>query len=269
MNEILLNNQILPIVLNAGFTEKIPDEINSGRADYNIMLYITGGRISVTEDSVSYDMKPGDLLFLKHNTDHSMHISGKSGIRMYYFLFYMEQETKTSGELMKTYTLPKCLEGISGSVLDGKIHDYTGYFQNTNELTGLNINTRFYDILSECIKLKHEYHTFQNSLSDKIINYLHEYSNQPLNTTDMEKRFYLTYKYMGTAFKKNTGSTILGYHTAIRMEQAQRLLTTTLYSIDEISRQLGYSDALYFSRVFKKHYGQSPQIYRKNHLKST
>ncbi len=267
MNEISLNNQTLPIVLNFGSSEKLP-EIPYAAPGFSVMLCVTGGKLSVSEAGINYNLKNGDIIFLKQNLKPHINISGKTGIHLYYFFFYMGQEQEAFGELSKSYTVPKMLEGISGSVLDIKIHDYAGYYQTPGELSALNINTFFYDILCECIKLNREYHSFQNDLSDEIISYLKEYANQPLNTRDMEKRFYLTYKYMGTAFKKSTGSTILGYHTALRMKQARRLLITTFYSIDEISRQLGYSDALYFSRVFKKHYGQSPQIYRKTHKKT-
>lgn len=269
MNELLLNNQLLPIVLDAGFSEKLPDGIQPVEsADYHIMLYVTGGKLAITEDGINYNLKNGDVIFLRQNSGRTISVSGKSGIHLYYFFFYMEQERETIHELSKVYTVPKMLSEISGSILDIKIRDYAGYFQNPGELSVININTAFYDILAECIKMNREYHPFQNNLTDEIISYLKEYVNQPLNTRDMEKRFYLTYKYMGTAFKKSTGSTILEYHTGLRMKQALRLLTTTFYSIDEISRQLGYSDALYFSRVFKKHYKKSPQIYRKDYKKS-
>ncbi len=268
MNEIILNNQTLPIVLNAGFAEKLPENMTKAdSSDYHIMLYIINGKISITEEGITYNIKSGDIIFLRRNLNIRINTYGKSGIHLYYFFFYMKQEPETFPELAKSYTVPKTLEGISGSVLDIKIHDYAVYFQNSHESSALAVNTSFYDILSECIKLNREYHSFQNNLSDEIKNYLREYADKPLNTRDMEKRFYLTYKYMGTAFKKSTGSTILQYHTDLRMKQAHRLLTTTFYSIDEISRQLGYSDALYFSRVFKKYYGQSPQIYRKAHRK--
>lgn len=279
MNEIILNNQTLPIVIDAGFTEKlydITDRIyrSEHRPGHHIMLYATGDALSIYEDGTDYVLKSGDVIFLNTDLDIHINISGRPDICLYYFFFYMSREKETGKdkeafpELLKSYTLPKVLEGISGSVLDIKLHDYPGYFQNPNELAALGINTAFYDILCECVRLNREYHSFQNNLSDEIIEYLKEYSNQPLNTRDMEKRFYLTYKYMGTAFKKSTGSTILRYHTGLRMKQARRLLITTFYSIDEISRQLGYSDALYFSRVFKKYYGQSPQIYRKTHRKT-
>jgi YesN/AraC family two-component response regulator len=42
------------------------------------------------------------------------------------------------------------------------------------------------------------------------------------------------------------------------------MLLTTSKSIQEIAYELGYDDALYFSRVFKKRIGVSPTTYRAN-----
>ena len=36
------------------------------------------------------------------------------------------------------------------------------------------------------------------------------------------------------------------------------------YSVAEIGQLCGFEDALYFSRVFKKHFGGSPSVFAKN-----
>lgn len=50
------------------------------------------------------------------------------------------------------------------------------------------------------------------------------------------------------------------------MEHACFLLEQTSFKVSEIAEQLGYDDALYFSRVFRKVYGQAPSVYRKSLL---
>jgi YesN/AraC family two-component response regulator len=48
-----------------------------------------------------------------------------------------------------------------------------------------------------------------------------------------------------------------------RILLAKKLLRKTNSSIIEISNSVGYNDALYFSRIFKKKEGISPLAYRK------
>ena len=53
----------------------------------------------------------------------------------------------------------------------------------------------------------------------------------------------------------------------IRINNAQMLLETTTYSINEISKIVGYDNQLYFSRLFHKLKGYSPREYEdKNSL---
>lgn len=47
-----------------------------------------------------------------------------------------------------------------------------------------------------------------------------------------------------------------------RISRAKHLLVTTNYSVNHIGRIVGYTDPLYFSRVFKRKAGVSPKHYR-------
>ena len=62
--------------------------------------------------------------------------------------------------------------------------------------------------------------------------------------------------------KKYTRKTPVQYLTFLRMTNAQVLLETTTYSVNEIGRIVGYNNALYFSRIFHKQKGCSPSTYR-------
>jgi YesN/AraC family two-component response regulator len=53
------------------------------------------------------------------------------------------------------------------------------------------------------------------------------------------------------------------YILSIRIRNAQTLLETTEYNISNIASMVGYENAFYFSRLFKKQKGLSPAAYRK------
>jgi AraC-like DNA-binding protein len=46
------------------------------------------------------------------------------------------------------------------------------------------------------------------------------------------------------------------------MLEAARLLRFTDLTAQEIAQRVGYDDPLYFSRAFKRRYGESPSAYR-------
>lgn len=48
----------------------------------------------------------------------------------------------------------------------------------------------------------------------------------------------------------------------IRMERARTLLLTTKLTMEQIAASVGYEDALYFSKLYKKWYKRSPTAHR-------
>ncbi|MBO5501214.1 MAG: helix-turn-helix transcriptional regulator, partial [Clostridia bacterium] len=64
-------------------------------------------------------------------------------------------------------------------------------------------------------------------------------------------------------FKKVYGVSPKQYIVNLRMNNAQSLLETTDYSVTEIAAIVGYSNPLYFSRLYHKQKGQSPSDYRR------
>lgn len=64
-------------------------------------------------------------------------------------------------------------------------------------------------------------------------------------------------------FKSCTGRTPVEYINAIRINHAKEHLINTDLSVSAISEAVGFSDQNYFSRIFKKHTGISPNQFRK------
>jgi AraC family transcriptional regulator of arabinose operon len=63
-------------------------------------------------------------------------------------------------------------------------------------------------------------------------------------------------------FRSEIGLSIPAYIEARRMERAEDLLRMTNRHVGEISRLVGYSDPLYFSRRFRERTGLSPRAWR-------
>jgi len=63
--------------------------------------------------------------------------------------------------------------------------------------------------------------------------------------------------------KTITGYSPKEYMNLKRLKRAADLISTTQYTIAEISDIVGVNDPLYFSRIFKQHYGCSPTQWRK------
>jgi transcriptional regulator GlxA family with amidase domain len=64
-------------------------------------------------------------------------------------------------------------------------------------------------------------------------------------------------------FKAATGLTLIDYLQNLRIEKAKELLETSVVAVDDISATVGYEDASFFRRLFKRRSGLSPARYRR------
>ena len=63
-------------------------------------------------------------------------------------------------------------------------------------------------------------------------------------------------------FRAENGTSPGQYLKRLRVHRAAQLLDTTNLAIKDIAGEVGYQDALYFSRVFRQVHEQSPLAFR-------
>lgn len=94
--------------------------------------------------------------------------------------------------------------------------------------------------------------------------YIHENYNTPIIIRELAGKYHMTYNWFIRCFKDFTGSSPQAYLTDIRIDKAKDLLGNQSFHIAETASLVGYSDPLYFSRIFKKKTGCSPNAYKKS-----
>ena len=72
----------------------------------------------------------------------------------------------------------------------------------------------------------------------------------------------LTERSLIRRFKAATGDTPTGYLQVLRIEAARQHLENSRVAVEEVTRLVGYEDVSSFSRLFRKHTGLAPGIYR-------
>jgi YesN/AraC family two-component response regulator len=104
----------------------------------------------------------------------------------------------------------------------------------------------------------------QDDMVKLIELYLQENYALPITLQDLSKRFGLVPNYLSALFKKLRGVTPGEYLTQWRVEQAKKMMDESpSLLLKDVSERVGYSDPLYFSRVFKKVAGIPPSDYMK------
>lgn len=98
---------------------------------------------------------------------------------------------------------------------------------------------------------------------NEVLTYLeNNYHNAELSLDNVASILHINPKYFCRLFHQKMGCSFIEHLTMLRMEKAVTLLKTTSLSIKQISFAVGFSNPLYFSRVFKKYCLHSPKDYR-------
>lgn len=97
---------------------------------------------------------------------------------------------------------------------------------------------------------------------EQILTYIHEHLGEPLTILGLADQFSMDSKQLYYLFQKKEGICPKRFIIETRIQKAKELLLQETLNISEISYRVGYDDPLMFSRIFKKHTGESPSAFR-------
>ncbi|AZN43182.1 response regulator [Paenibacillus albus] len=100
----------------------------------------------------------------------------------------------------------------------------------------------------------------------EIKKYVETHYQREISLQDIANHFYLSREYISRKFKQELGENLSDYIGRIRIAKAQRLLENPNMRVVQIAQMVGYQDEKYFSKVFKKLTGMTPNEYRKGQL---
>ncbi len=102
----------------------------------------------------------------------------------------------------------------------------------------------------------------RDDVVERIRLYLEQHYQEEIGLAELSGEFFLAPGYMTKRFKEKLGMTIPQYLENYRIEKAKEYLMMTDHSISEIAQTVGYSDANYFARSFRKVCQLSPREFR-------
>lgn len=101
-----------------------------------------------------------------------------------------------------------------------------------------------------------------NVVAEEIRRYIAGHYKEDLSLQDVAGAMRYSDAYFCKIFKKYFNRSFIVYLNELRIEKAKRMLEDAMRNIKDISSEVGYRDANYFAKVFKRITGVTPSDYR-------
>ncbi|MBO5224409.1 MAG: helix-turn-helix transcriptional regulator [Clostridia bacterium] len=246
------DSQLILKVNNCGSYKEVDEDVkilrSEGRKDYHL-LFVANGEFRV--DGIAY--ASGHCALYRPNEPHNYVYKSAEG-SVYYWLHFTGTD---AGEIVKDF--------------DGRCLCYNDKSSDVNNILEM--------MISACVnggdKSEEYIATLLRALCillcekktekpfAKAIAMMRDFSQQHV-LADYAQASFMSEGHFTKAFKTAYGITPLKYKTKLQTDHAKFLLASTSLKVSAVSALSGFCDPLYFSRVFKKNTGYSPEQYRKN-----
>jgi AraC-type DNA-binding domain-containing proteins len=222
-------------------------------------VFVTRGSGSFRFNEATYDLQAGTVLHGGQQMALTMS-TGESELE-YILVRYTLKAAETSPYPSNKGIMDKhfIMEAGTNPILAGYLEQlYESFYTPGNMAlvrTGFLFNIIVFELFSACLN---RMQGGGKEMVEHAKRYIHNHYMEPLNLRNLSERHGTNPKSFSYFFKKYTGVFPIDYLIQHRMKRAQELLVEGNYTIKQVAESVGYEDALYFSRLYKKHYGYAP-----------
>ncbi len=248
--------------------------------EIEIML-VESGTMKLQLNSKTYEVKPGEGVFINSNVLHSATILDKTDCKISSFVFHTKllsgsMEGLFRQRFIKPLTSCNSLFGIvfNGSeewhndVLISIQQAFNAYDEGEYcyELLVREHLSHMWYLLMQKTKSKEDDNKLgygQETLRIKeMLNFIHLHFGENISISQIAKSTNISERECLRCFQKTIGCAPIQYLLKYRISIAAQLLNTTEVPIIKICDETGFDSPSYFSKMFKRYMGSSPTNYR-------
>ncbi len=228
-----------------------------------VIIFCTGGSGTVIVDDTTYHLHQYSLIIMPPGIKHTYYASKDDPWDIYWLHF--------RGKLAEEYVnvSPKqahFIDHLTNEQVNSTMRQFWQMIKSF--IPGFSYDAVFYvsqvlGVLLATLAMDEAKASTQGSnYVDAAIHYIYQHIDEPIKLADVANALGISTSYLSRKFREVVNASVIAFITSIKMKRASHYLQYTNVPIQQVARRLGYTDSYYFSRVFKKEFGLSPQHFR-------
>ncbi|MFC4600791.1 ABC transporter substrate-binding protein [Cohnella hongkongensis] len=149
-----------------------------------------------------------------------------------------------------------------------KVRTMLEEWQAGTPLARFHVKSMFLSLVHEWMaQLQQQPHdTLEPNLVEQAIRYMCDHIQEPISLDQLANRLSCSSRHLAKRFQQQLQASPIQVLTRIRLTKAVQYLCDTEVSLQEIATRIGYVHAFTLHKVFKKHIGLSPGLFRQRWL---
>lgn len=252
------------LTVNGVYTTKLPPGAYHGHTaahptPYAGLLFGLRGEARFEPDGAVYHLFPGRVLHVAKGMTLKLE-TGSDGLEYALIHYTLAGPEPDSGSCSRRhYVLETGEQPALAEML--RMLQHTGSMPGAME--ALRMKELVYGIVHQMLVCARSLlNTETRTTVEHAIRYMQDHYMEPISLSTLAGLYGMDIKSFSYWFNKYAGIFPIDYLISHRMHRAKQMLMTGGGSIGDIAEAVGYADAHYFSRLFKKHTGLSPKAFR-------
>jgi len=247
-----------------------PDWFNIEHShDFCEMLYVFKGQGTISVKGIRYQVHEGNLIIYNPHVTHQEWSDSDDRLHLLFCAFdSFKLPNLPDNHLIAKDARPVLEAGEYKSKLDQYFFDLISETSSGIIYSNAASESLLIMLILVVLRINMVQNPSMRELSEscqKVKSYIDENYMQNISLDTLSNFVYISKDHFSHLFKAEMGISPIRYLIHKRIEEACRLLMETDHPIREIGNMIGYDDSVYFSQLFKKATGLSPNQYRKEH----
>lgn len=243
-------------------------------AEQYILIYCVDGAGWFDLDGRRHDVHANEVFILPSNRPHSYGADTDNPWTIYWIHFNGMVAEEYAKGLQETHPVSP---GIQSRIKERNelFEEIYSTLEQSFELSHLQYSSALLHVYLDSFQNLKAYRSatstegsknLPSNITDSLVHYMEENIGRRMTKKDFAQFCGYSISQMSFLFKQQTGFAPMVYFNMLRIKKACSLLKSTDYQIGQICFMVGFTDQLYFSRVFTQNMGMTPTEYRQSSI---